>query len=213
MSIPARLLIIVFFALFALDLSLVTTGRTQGFDEALLAVFTGLRQDALTVVFRAITFCGNQLTMVGLCVFIIILPGRMKIGLPVSFMMIAGLLAQSALKTLVARPRPDAGNWLIIETGYSFPSGHANESMIFWAALLILLGRILIRRDKRFAAGLLRFAFAVFAVLVGLSRLYLGVHYPSDVIGGWLLAGIILTLSFAVYDNLWPQKWRVTPVS
>ena len=201
---------IVFAALFALLLWLVVTGRTQALDDRLLAFFYGMREDSLTDIVRAITFCGNSLTMVGLCVLIIILPGRLKVGLPVSLMVVVGFFAQTLLKELVARPRPDPAGWLVEESTYSFPSGHANASMIFWVALLILVGRVLILQDNRFAAVLLRIVFAIFAVLVGLSRPYLGVHYPSDVLGGWLLAALILVVCFALYDNFWPYKWRVT---
>ena len=75
---------------------------------------------------------------------------------------------------------------------------------------MILLGRVLILQDNRLAATLLRILLAIFAALIGVSRLYLGIHYLSDVVGGWLLAGVILVITFALYDNIWPQKWRVT---
>ena len=201
--------LILFVALFLLDLWLIITGRIQVFDEAVLRFFLGIRDDALTTVFRGITFCGNQTTMIALCVLVIILPGRLKIGLPVALMTLIGFLAQTFLKALVARPRPDMEYWLATETTYSFPSGHANASMIFFVALFILAGRALILQENRLAATLLRIVLAVLAVFIGLSRLYLGVHFASDVLGGWLLAGVILSLSFAAYDNLWPAKWRL----
>ena len=201
---------IVFGALFAFLLYLVMEGRTLALDERLLDLIFGIREDAITEVARAITFCGNVWTVVGLCVLVIILPGRLKIGLPVTLMVVIGFFAQTFLKVLVARPRPDPSGWLVEEYTYSFPSGHANISMIFWVALLILVGRVLILQNNRFAAALLRIVFAIFAVLVGLSRPYLGVHYPSDILGGWLLAALLLVVCFLLYDNFWPYKWRVT---
>ena len=202
--------LIIFAGFFSFDLWFVVTGRAQALDEILLGVIFGLRDDSLTTIFRAITFCGNWQTMVGLCVFLIILPGRMKVGLPVSLMTGIGSAAQFYLRDLIARPRPDIANRLIDETSFGFPSGHATASMIFWVALLILLGRVLILQENPLAAGLLRILFFIFAILIGLSRLYLGVHYPSDVFGGWMLAAMLLVLFFVAYENLWPSKWRVT---
>jgi undecaprenyl-diphosphatase len=208
-----RIFLVGFTALFALLLWFVLTGRTQTFDERILNAFFDLRGDVLTKIFRAITFCGNSTTVIGFCVLAIILPCRMKVGLPAVLMTAAGAGVQAILKMLVARPRPDMANWLVEETTYSFPSGHASVSMIFWVALLILAGRMLLRRKGRRAALFLRVPLAVFATLIGLSRNYLGVHYPSDVLGGWLLAGILLIILFAAYDRFWPSKWRAPGIS
>ena len=209
-SIVKWIFLILFAALFVFNLWFVFTGQSQVYDELVQRIFLDLRDEALTAVFRAITFCGNETTMIGLCIFIVILPGRMKVGLPVALMTVVGWFAHTLLKGLIARPRPDMEYWLVTETSFSFPSGHANVSMIFFIALAILVGRALILQDNWIAAILLRVIFTVLAVLIGLSRLYLGVHFASDVFGGWLLAGMILIVLFAVYDNLWPYKWRMT---
>ena len=201
--------LVVFVALFFFDLWFVVTGRSQQLDENLLGLIFSLREDALTEVVRAITFCGNWQTMLGLCIFVIIMPGRMKIGLPVALMTGTGSAIQILIQGLIARPRPDISNRLVEESSYSFPSGHANASMIFWIALLVLVGRALVLRGNPLAASLLRVLFFVFAVLIGLSRLYLGVHYPSDVFGGWMLAAMLLIIFFAFYEKAWPSKWRM----
>ncbi|MCL1897127.1 MAG: phosphatase PAP2 family protein, partial [Clostridiales bacterium] len=159
---------------------------------------------------RAITFCGNWQSMLCLCIFIIILPSRMKIGLPVSLITGIGTVIQTIIKDMVERPRPDIANRLVEETSFSFPSGHASASMIFWVALLILVGRALVLQGNPLAASLLRVLFFAFATLIGLSRLYLGVHYPSDVFGGWMLAAMLLIIFFAFYDTAWPSKWRMS---
>ena len=204
-----RLFLIIFVLLFTVDLVLVVSGLMQPFDDAVLAAIIGIRTDALTHVFRTITFCGNTWSVVVLCVLLIVLPGRMKVGLPVTLMVVAGFLVQTLLKTLVARPRPDAAFWLVEETTFSFPSGHSNINMIIWIALFVLVGRALLLKNHRTAAFVLRIVFAAIAVLIGFSRLYLGVHYPSDVLGGWLLAGTLLIVFFLLYEKIWPAKWRL----
>ena len=205
---------LVFAALFILDLWLVVSGRIQPFDDTLLGFFYSIRDGFLTTVFKGITFVGNPVTMTGICILLIRLPGRMKIGLPAALMTAVGWGAQTIYKNIVARPRPDQLYWLIDmgenELNQSFPSGHANSGMILWAALAVLIGRLLIMNGNRPAAVLLRIIFISFAFLVGISRLYLGVHFPSDVFGGWLLAGVLLIICFALYDRFWPIKWRVS---
>ena len=200
----------IFAALFTLDLYLVVTGKTQALDNSVLEYFAGIREEALTLVIKAVTFCGNPVTIIALCVFIIIIPGRMKIGLPVAIMTGLGWVAQTFFKGLICRPRPDMSYWLVEEYTYSFPSGHANTGLIFYGALFVLIGRVLVLQNNRVACVLLRIILAIFILFIGLSRLYLGVHYVSDVAAGWLLAITLLILFLAVYDSFWPQKWRVT---
>jgi membrane-associated phospholipid phosphatase len=67
------------------------------------------------------------------------------------------------------------------EETYAFPSGHANTSFVFWGYLALLLRRRLITVIS-----------AVMILLIGLSRIYLGQHWPTDVLGGWLIGGLLL---------------------
>lgn len=88
------------------------------------------------------------------------------------------------LKPALARARPELWPRIVAQSGYSFPSGHALAS----ATLYPLLAWMLSRRDAARSAPL--FAAAVgLAFFIGLGRLYLGVHWPSDVLAGWLLGG------------------------
>ena len=216
---PALIFALIVFVLLAIDIWLVVSGLTQAADERVMEAFYSVRSGPLTAFFRVITFCGNTYSLLGLCILVIILPGRMKIGVPVALMVAVGSIAQTVLKAIVARPRPDQGLWLISlsdnELYQSFPSGHANASLIFWLALAILLGRSLTRGNRpapegrRFAAGFFGVIFVALAMLIAVSRLYLGVHYATDVLGGWLLAGLVLILGFLAYDRLWPAKWRL----
>ena len=93
------------------------------------------------------------------------------------------------IKTAVQRPRPDDVVNLISEGGFSFPSGHSITSM-FVFGLLIFLVRSNVRNKT--AANVLTAVLSIPMILIGLSRIYLGVHYPTDVLAGWCL-GIAVT--------------------
>lgn len=92
-----------------------------------------------------------------------------------ALVVIGGTLLNLALKQVFAAPRPDLLPHLDIVHTYSFPSGHAAGNMVFFGALAMLA----IRRDAYVAAGLA-------VLLIGVSRVWLGVHWPSDVLAGWI---------------------------
>jgi undecaprenyl-diphosphatase len=106
-----------------------------------------------------------------------------------------GLLVAAA-KVLIGRDRPDPLLRVVTETGYSFPSGHATSALtafatVAWLVCMVTTGRT-VRATAWLAAGLL-------TVAIGLSRVYLGVHYPSDVLGGWVLGATwLVTVAVAV---------------
>lgn len=91
-------------------------------------------------------------------------------------------LANSGLKQLFNRPRPDAAIRIAEVATLSFPSGHSMLSVVLYLTLGALLARVVAtRRERLYIMGCAIFL----AVIIGLSRIYLGVHYPSDVLAGW----------------------------
>jgi membrane-associated phospholipid phosphatase len=98
----------------------------------------------------------------------------------------------------VARPRPSADFLQIREhaSGYSFPSGHATGVMVLYGALLLLAGLLLPHRGARF---LFRVLCLFMIVATGLARVYAGVHWPSDVVGGFVFGLIGLVPIFLLY--------------
>ncbi|GAA1360640.1 phosphatase PAP2 family protein [Catellatospora chokoriensis] len=100
-------------------------------------------------------------------------------------------LLVNLIKIMAGRPRPDTALWLVDVTGPSFPSGHAGSSTATLGLLAWLACTITSDRRIRSAAWTTA---AAMAVAIGLTRVYLGVHYPSDVLGGWLIGGLWLTV-------------------
>ncbi len=108
----------------------------------------------------------------------------------------------SLIKLIVARPRPSASLVEIIQaaSGQSFPSGHVMSYVAFWG-LLFSVGVILFRGKHWWRIALLIIS-ALFVVLVGPSRVYLGAHWASDVLGAYLLGFILLAMSLWLYFYL-----------
>jgi len=100
----------------------------------------------------------------------------------------------AAVKLLVSRPRPPAGEALTQASGFSFPSGHAAAAVAVYAVLALLLARRC-RGRTRIALAL---AGGLIVLAVGASRVYLGVHYPTDVVAGWLTGGTLALASWLV---------------
>lgn len=114
------------------------------------------------------------------------------------FLTVAGSEAFAVLmKIFIARPRPDPVGALLLETTYSFPSGHALIALSLYG----FLAYIFLRERRHAVTRIIVFFLAVFVIAgVGISRIYLGVHWPSDVIGGYLLAAIWLTVIATAAD-------------
>lgn len=108
----------------------------------------------------------------------------------------AGIGVRLAVSVLAARPRPDAVDWAATAGGYAFPSGHTTAATLAAGALAWVLARRTGRRGVRF---LVWGVAATYAAAVGWSRVWLGVHWPLDVVGGWLLgAGWLTGVAWAV---------------
>lgn len=107
---------------------------------------------------------------------------------------IATGLLEVLLKNLFQRPRPELWERLAHASGYSFPSGHALGSTTICGFLAYLLGERYPQK-KRLIYGVA----AIWIFLSGLTRLYLGVHWPTDVVGSWILGGTLLFVSLRFY--------------
>ncbi len=110
-------------------------------------------------------------------------------------------IISQGLKYIAKRPRPE-GKWLVDISGYthvggySFPSGH---SMISMAGALILVYFILDHFRNRILAHILSILVFAYAILVGVSRVYVGVHYPSDVLGAWVIASVWVLVTLIMF--------------
>ena len=182
------------FVLFILLTVAVIAGRTQTLDETLAGHFYDLRSAGLTVLAKAVTVLGNWYSITLVCVMLLIIPAvRRDWGIPTAVVALITNVVRAIVKALVARPRPDIVYRLIQEDSSSFPSGHAITSIAVYGLLACMMFQLSFKGHK--AAGILC---GLLAVIIGLTRIYLGVHYPCDVLGGWL-AGLCILCIFAAY--------------
>ena len=114
-----------------------------------------------------------------------------------------GALLNSGLKSLAARPRPEVVPHLTEVISSSFPSGHSMVSAIVYLTLGVLLAK---REPKRLVQIYLIVLACILSIGVGFSRVYLGVHYPTDVLAGWA-AGTAWALLWAALERLFFWKW------
>lgn len=109
----------------------------------------------------------------------------------------------TALKYLYQRPRPSL-EWLLETIGPSFPSWHTAGTLVVAGFIAIVMQQ---RMEKGIVKKISQLVLILLAILVALSRIYIGVHYPTDIIGGWLLALTLLHVMYPIYDRIRFQ-WR-----
>lgn len=171
----------------------VIEGDTQAFDRAvLLALRVGgdpthpIGPAWLPEAARDVTALGSFTVLTFIVIVVaaaLMLAGRARTGWFLVAAAAGGAIISSVLKTLINRPRPDLTGLTRVFTA-SFPSGHATSSAVIYLTIGALLAATATRRREQ----VFYWAVAVFLVAaVGLSRIYLGVHYPSDVLAGWLI--------------------------
>jgi undecaprenyl-diphosphatase len=170
----------------------VLDGDTHSFDERVLRSLRNpadladpIGPDWLEGVVRDITSLGSfsVLTIVTLSVVIyLLIDGKRAAAAFVVFAIAGGAVLSELLKHVFARPRPELVAHLVDVQTMSFPSGHAMSS----AVTFLTLGALLTRVQGRWRLKIYSLSLAIFlTILVGLSRVYLGVHWPTDVLAGW----------------------------
>ena len=176
-------------ALFAAMAGSVRRGWTQSFDETTLRWLELHRLPVVDKFMLEMSVLGGASVL-----FILVIVASLFLWLTrhhwsvyvLAFGLIGGEVLNYVLKTWFDRPRPSSVVWLTQVTSLSFPSGHAMESMIAYGSIAYLVGRLEPTLPLRRAT----WGVAIVIIgLIGFSRMYLGVHYPSDVIAGYL-AGI-----------------------
>ena len=156
----------------------------------------------ITGCVKMITHMGGSITVALLCLLLFLRPyTRKNYALQTSISVILSSSVNALLKNIFARPRPDMFR-LVMETSYSFPSGHSMTNMAMYGTFALLAWKYMKSKKEKLIVAIIC---AVLVTAIGFSRIYLGVHYITDVIGGWCLGLAIALIVIFAYDNLQRQ--------
>jgi undecaprenyl-diphosphatase len=191
-------------ALACIWLAMLLLGRGPIDREVYHALYAG-GYPALIILARVFTTLGEPTVLIG-AGFVIAgwlwLHGRGRFALGLLLVILVGRGLSEVQKYWIARARPDLEPHLVMVKTSSFPSGHATSSMILY--LTLALGLAAAPRWRRAAAA----AAIVLSLLIGTSRVMLGVHWPSDVIGGWSFGALWVLLTLRPAERLFGSKLK-----
>jgi len=182
----------------------VSLGLTDGLDHAIIESVRAPALQGLFAPLRIITELGSTWAVMAVAAVTFLAGvaiGPWRHGLIGALTIGLASIANSSLKLAMARERPELLEPIIVELGFSFPSGHSALGMVAYGVLAVLISRSRLPLSVRRAAIV---GLVVVIGLIGLSRIWLGVHYPTDVLAGWT-AGAVVVLAYATLTR------RVSP--
>lgn len=191
--------------LFSISIFIDLTGELaeqelQPFDDHWSAYIQSLRTENLTTCLTVITHLGSKITYIVVISLMIVISFFKKIGrnyiLQVTLVLILSSLTNVLLKDIINRPRPISEH-LVQVSSSSYPSGHSMSAMAFYGFIFYLIMRF---KKKDLLKVIFSFLCILMIALIGFSRIYLGVHYPSDVLGGWVAGFFWITLCIIIFN-------------
>lgn len=165
-------------------------------------ISTFLISDFTTPIAKFITNFGGAIFLIILTITLFILIKNKKIGLSIILNLIVITGLNQILKYILQRPRPTEYR-LIEETGFSFPSGHSMVSMAFYGYLIYLIYKYVKNKDLKWISIVL---LSILICSIGISRIYLGVHYTSDVLGGFSISISYLVIYISAVNKFFIEK-------
>lgn len=195
-----KISIIVLTILFIIILILIKTNNLVCFDNYIYNIITIKTTNLLTLFYKIFTFLGSTLFIVSLCIFFLILFIILKkknYGLIIAITLIISTIINNLIKFIVNRKRPLV-NALVVEKSSSFPSGHTMASVAMNGILIYLIWKSKLNKKLKIIISLF---LSIISLLVMISRIYLGVHFATDVIGGAIVSIIILLIETYLIDK------------
>lgn len=188
-----KYLLIIFFVISLIWTFLVYFNVFNNMDIKIYDFIISFKSEFNTYFFKIITFLCSIKFIVLMCIISILLTliKKDKSYLLIILVTLASSVVNLIIKNIIRRDRPDKINWLITESNFSFPSGHSMMATVFYGFLTYLLYRSNLNKNVKIII-LIMMLFLI--LLIGISRIYLGVHYTSDVIGGFLWGSTLLIL-------------------
>lgn len=165
-------------------------------------ISTLLISDFITPIAKFVTNFGGAIFLVVLTITLFILIKNKKIGISILSNLVIITILNQLLKKILQRPRPTEFR-IVEETGYSFPSGHSMVSMAFYGYLIYLIYKYVKNKYVKWSSIVL---LSILICSIGISRIYLGVHYTSDVLGGFLISISYLIIYISATNKFLIEK-------
>lgn len=197
-------------ALFTIGTVWFLLGDPGGIEDGILEWIDGMRGPLINGFFKGVTLSGDfafTLPVTLLFLLALVCSGRKRLSLRLLFAGAILTVSTLFLKIITSRDRPEEITWLVGTYSESFPSGHCVIAVSLYGAIMIALGST----RPRWSAPLF-VAWFIFSLLMGASRLFVGVHYPSDVVAGLGISYAALSLlrpvikSELISDNGGPEE-------
>lgn len=189
-----NIILLVTSLIFIILLINVLTGNIQKFDDNIYGFVESIRNENLTNILKVITDMGGTVglsVITLLTVIILFIFNKRKYAISVTLNIAISTVSYILLKNIIQRPRPLVSERLIEEAGYSFPSGHSTNNIAFYGFAVFLIYTNVKNIKLR---NILCVILSIIPLVIGFSRIYLRVHYPSDVIAGFCLGVFCVTV-------------------
>lgn len=171
----------------------------MAFDEkGYFIISRYLMSDTMTSIAKCITNLANMYWLIGTSIILLIFLKNKKTGIHIAINLGLSALVNFTIKQIIQRPRP-VGHRIIDESGYSLPSGHSMVSMAFYGFLIYLIYKNV---KNKYLKTTLIILLTLLIISIGVSRIYLGVHYVSDVLAGFLVAVAYLVIFIHAINNV-----------
>ena len=177
----------------------VAEGETEHFDRSVALAVHSLGGHGLDVIMRVFTFVGSPMAVIpaAIAVFLLALHQRdYRAGMVLVLVMVTSELLLVLLKDTFERARPTLFGQMVLPS-YSFPSGHALAAVAVYGTLALVLMRLVPARRR-----IVEVVCPPLVTMIGLSRIYLGVHWPTDVLAGFAAGGFLVLAAAITLDGL-----------
>lgn len=197
----ALVVLIVAIAAFYGLTELLSEDKLKVFDDDVIKAVVALRSQDATVFMKSMTTIGNligYLLIIPILTIFFIIRKNWRLSIQITLVLLLSSGLNIVLKNSIARQRPPEVGRLVFAEFYSFPSGHAMSAITFYGFIIYLCIILIKKAWLRFSVILVC---VVITCLIGLSRVYLGVHYPSDILAGYI-AGLAWLMFCIIVLNL-----------
>ncbi len=192
--------IVLFIALvlFFIILQSMFFDRIIKFDTNIYKLISKTISPIITIFLKLVTNLGGAIGIISITIALLITMKNKHYRICIVINLFIITLINQILKFIIQRPRPEEFR-IIEESGYSFPSGHSMVSMAFYGLLIYIVYKEV---KNKYIKNILSITLVGLILLIGFSRIYLGVHYASDVFAGFLLSISYLIIYTKIIDKL-----------